>query len=90
MGHYGVRDEEDANIWQLFKDVAEQCLSPEESSKYIFGCKELEIPKNAGYYFGINIIRKYIKETQINDMKKILETPLEDIYRHASLPFIHT
>jgi endonuclease IV len=23
-----------------------------------------------------------MKETQINDMKKILETPLEEIYRH--------
>lgn len=91
--HYGVRDEEEDNTWEIFESIAERCLSPEESSKYIFGCKELGIPQSAGYYFGIKIIREYMKKTQINDMKKILETPLEEIYRHyrnnTSLPIIH-
>lgn len=79
--HYGVRSEDEANIWDTFKNVTEKCLSPEEASKYIFGCEELGIPQNAGYYFGIKIIREYMKKTQINDMIKILETPLEEIYR---------
>lgn len=48
---------------------------------YIFGCEKLGIPQNAGYYFGIKIIREYRKITQMNDMKKLLETPLEEIYQ---------
>lgn len=79
--HSGVRCEEEENIWKLFKNVAELCLSPEEAGKYIFGCEELGIPQNAGYYFGIKIIREYMKKTKINNMNIILETPLEEIYR---------
>lgn len=90
--HYGVRSEEEFNIWKIFEGVAEIHLSPEETGKYIFGCEELGIPLNAGYYFGIKIIREYMKKTQINDMKKILETPVEEIYKsyvnNTSLPII--
>lgn len=90
--HYGIRSEEEDNIWKTFKNIAETCLSPEETGKYIFGCEELGIPQNAGYYFGIKIIREYMKKTQINDMEIILETPLEEIYKsyvnNTSLPII--
>lgn len=79
--HYGVKSEEETKIWEIFKNVAEVCLSPEEAGKYIFGCEELGIPQSAGYYFGIKIVREYMKKNQIIDMKKILETPLEEIYR---------
>lgn len=79
--HYGVRSDDEDHIWELFKNVAELCLSPEDAGKYIFGCEELGIPQNAGYYFGIKILRLYIKKTQIHDMKIILETPLEEIYK---------
>lgn len=79
--HYGVRSEEEENTWKVIKNVVDQCLSPEEYSKYMFGCEELGIPQSAGYYFGIKIIREYMKKTQINDMNTILETPLEEIYK---------
>lgn len=79
--HYGVKSEEEKSTWEALKSVAELCLSPEELSNYIFGCKELGIPQNAGYYFDIKIIRAFMKKNQIIDMKKLLETPLEEIYR---------
>lgn len=79
--HFGVRAEDEDRTWDAFKKVAETCLSPEETGNYIFGCEKLGIPQNAGYYFGIKIIREYRKKTQMNDMQKLLETPLEEIYQ---------
>lgn len=79
--HYGIRSEEEDNTWEIFENVAKICLSPEDAGKYIFRCKELEIPQYAGYYFGIKIIREYMKKNQISVMKKILETPLDEIYK---------
>lgn len=79
--HYGVKSDEEDAVWQTFKNIAEASLPSEETGKYIFGCEELGIPQNAGYYFGIKIIREYMKKTQNYDMKKLLETPLEEIYK---------
>ena len=65
---------------------------PEEAGKYIFGCEELGKPQYAGYYFGIKIVREYLKKNQLLDMKKLSETPLEEIYKpfvnNTSLPII--
>jgi uncharacterized protein YjaZ len=79
--HYGVANEDEENIWKEFNKVAELCLSPEEAGKYIFGCEDLGIPQNAGYYYGIKIVRDYMKKKQMNDMKILMETPLKDIYK---------
>jgi len=80
--HYVVSSEEEDNTWKTFKSVAEICLSPEEVGKYIFGCEELGIPHIPPYYFGIKIIRGYMKKNHIiNDMMEILETPSEEIYK---------
>lgn len=78
--HYGVKTEEEATTWETLKSAAKLSLSPEEAGQYIFGCEALGIPQNAGYYFGIKIVREYCGKNKLTDMKKLLETPLEEIY----------
>ncbi|BCN29072.1 DUF2268 domain-containing putative Zn-dependent protease [Anaeromicropila herbilytica] len=78
--HHGVRREEEEAVWDKIKSVAESCLPIEEVQKYIFGCEELGIPQNAGYYFGIKIVRAYMKKYQIEDMNELLKIPVRDIY----------
>ena len=77
----GISSDEENKIWNIFENVIETCLSLEEAGKFMFGCEELGIPPYAGYYFELKIIREYMNKTQTNDMIKILETPLEEIYR---------
>ncbi len=79
--HLGVNGKEEEDIWKKIKTAAKLCLPPEEAGKYIFGCEELGIPQNAGYYFGIKIIREYKKRNHINDVNSLMSTPLEEIYR---------
>lgn len=81
--HFGVGSGEEEKIWNIYNRVATLSFPPEETGKYMFGCQELGIPKNAGYYFGIKIVREYITKNGINSMKELLETPLEVIYQSS-------
>ena len=78
--HYGVRAEEEESTWKAISSVAQSCLPPEETGKYIFGCPEIGIPQNAGYYFGIKIIRDYMSNNSVQTMEELLKIPLDTIY----------
>lgn len=79
--HLGVKCEEEENAWKIFQSMAESRLSPEETGNYIFGCDELGVPQNAGYYFGIKMIREYKRKHPLINTRHLLETPLEEIYQ---------
>ncbi len=83
--HNGVKADEEEITWAAFLKVAQKCLQPKEMGKYMFGCEELKIPKNAGYYFGNRMIKEYMRQNNGINMVELLETPLSDIYNYYQL-----
>ncbi|WP_442872302.1 DUF2268 domain-containing putative Zn-dependent protease [Anaerocolumna sp. AGMB13020] len=48
----------------------------------MFGSKAYGIPQNAGYYFGIKLIREYLERNPLQDIKILLKTPIDEIYKN--------
>lgn len=83
--HKGVRREEEIEVWSKFEQILNESLNPEESSKYMFGCKELNIPENAGYYYAIRIIDSYLKNRENMTFSQLLKISPDIIYKEAQI-----
>jgi len=80
--HYGVKSEEEDRLWKKFKKALAIKLPTEEIGKYMFGCEEYGISQNAGYYFGIQLVREFMEKNQLYDIVTLLETPVDNIYKY--------
>lgn len=85
--HYGVTKEEEKYLWDKMKPVLNASLSPEDTAKYMFGCKELGIPKHAGYFCGIRIVEAYIRKHSLITQEELLATSPYEIYNDVAVLF---
>ena len=81
--HKGLRPQEELQVWEKFESILEENLTPEEVAKYMFGCKELSIPQNAGYYYAIQIVEAYLKKREGVTFSQLLEVNPNIIYKEA-------
>ncbi|WP_167957986.1 DUF2268 domain-containing putative Zn-dependent protease [Anaerosporobacter faecicola] len=81
--HKGVRHEEEQEVWIKFQKILNETLNPDEISKYMFGCRELGIPENAGYYYAIQIIDSYLKDRDGMTFLQLLKISPDTIYKEA-------
>lgn len=82
-----VNKAEETDVWKKIDVILNQKLSPKEYSKYMFGNKELGIPKNAGYYYAIKIINAYMQKHKGIEPTELLAVSPDEIYTQ-SLDFL--
>lgn len=81
--HQGISADCEQIAWERIKDVLYKIALVEEFAPYMFGSKELEIPSNAGYYFGHAIVNDYIKKYPHISFTELLQTPHQVIFNES-------
>jgi hypothetical protein len=81
--HTGIADEDTTGVWRILESVFYRQMSTEESAPYIFGSDTMEIPRNAGYYFGIRIVKGYMEKHPGITFDELLRTPHRAIFEES-------
>lgn len=85
--HKGVSQAEEKYVWKKIKSVMNEKMPIKECSKYMFGNKELGIPKNAGYYYAIKIINVFMENHKGMTISELLTINPLEIYEEVNSIF---
>jgi uncharacterized protein YjaZ len=83
--HKGVAEEEELKVFSKMKEVLEEQLPIETAASYMFGNEEMGIPRNAGYYFGVKIVKAFLEKHPGMSFEALIKVPHKTVYLESGL-----
>lgn len=81
--HRGVSPDCESSAWEILKKILCNVAPIEEFAPYMFGNESLNVPTNAGYYFGHAIVNDYLKKHPGMSFSELLQTPHRAIFNES-------